>query len=972
MMSRTLARFALWGYLTVFLAASAPAQDWYIPYRSPCVKREDVFDFAKKPTVKLVAKDRYEIAFAAKGNCDATVSIVDGKGRVVRHLASGVLGANAPAPFKKGSLEQTLYWNGKDDLDLYVKDPESMKVKVSLGLKPTFEKLIADSGPKNLPGYVFSILISSEAAYVCIKGKGGTGHVSVRKFTREGKYIAALTPPPANMPLSKCGGYTQIEYEPGRYALHGYQLNTVYDLGTVIHATPGGSCGGIVSRPALVGNRLFFSNMGPDLRDGGDSTLFYIYTDGSRDVAGMKGQSFLGKMWHNAPRLVASPDGRKLYGTGFAQIGHGRSQRMPFVGVKDVDSAEQMKVFVGHHKKVGSDNAHLSNPVDIDCDAKGNVYVADQTNNRIQVFTPDGMHLRTIGMKTPLRVRVHRKTGDLYVLCRGQHEGRAAPQLVKLSAGNGFKEVFRQKFWCAAVMELDDYSKKPRLWVAGGGGLHPTWGVVLPGSRSRGWLDRSVQIWEERGDTFTKIADFDEDAKKAGGNAHIGRWQGNKVGNGGKLVCDPVRNTLYFDNRMFDLETGEYKGPFSTSPGGRAWNDIAFDKRGFMHIHFHPNHPAPGVGRVDPERAKVVTSAKHGSTTTYEEVPYDYGVENSGWTGALVTRCQGGAKGFQDGMGVNMRGDIAIPSNVYYVPRMDEREAWTSLGFARTANRGERFGSYANWKKKLLEKEKLGTQVYFIRRGPGISLHGGTIWTFNRTGEIRKASAVIAGDLINGTMIDEDLSVYFVNARPRMMGANYFLWGRGSMIGVKDAKPQHPFTGTMIKTKPDTDCRILCDGAAIPLEPRPTRPPDLKNGDYPQNSKPGADLCWVEGAAWLYAGASPIKPVGCECPSQRLHVDWWKRVYVPEAYRHSIGILDTNGNLIMHLGRYGNYDSAAGPKSRIPVGEDGVGVFCPHYISGTDDRLVFSSWGTWITVVKLGYHAENTVPVGRESRPGRE
>jgi hypothetical protein len=146
MMSRTLARFVSWGWMMALPAAPAFAQDWYIPYRRPCVKREDVFAFSKKPTVKLVAKDKYEITFAAKGNCDATVSIMDRKGRVVRHLASGVLGSNAPAPFKKNSLEQTLYWNGKDDLDLYAKDPESMKVKVSLGLKPTFEKLILGGG----------------------------------------------------------------------------------------------------------------------------------------------------------------------------------------------------------------------------------------------------------------------------------------------------------------------------------------------------------------------------------------------------------------------------------------------------------------------------------------------------------------------------------------------------------------------------------------------------------------------------------------------------------------------------------------------------------------------------------------------------------------------------------------------------------------------------------------------------------
>jgi hypothetical protein len=34
-----------------------------------------------------------------------------------------VLGRNAPEPFQKNSLRQTLLWNGKDDLGEYVKDP---------------------------------------------------------------------------------------------------------------------------------------------------------------------------------------------------------------------------------------------------------------------------------------------------------------------------------------------------------------------------------------------------------------------------------------------------------------------------------------------------------------------------------------------------------------------------------------------------------------------------------------------------------------------------------------------------------------------------------------------------------------------------------------------------------------------------------------------------------------------------------
>jgi hypothetical protein len=56
------------------------------------------------------------IRFAVKDACDATVAVTDAKGRIVRHLGSGMLGPNAPVPFLKNSLAQTLVWDGKDDI----------------------------------------------------------------------------------------------------------------------------------------------------------------------------------------------------------------------------------------------------------------------------------------------------------------------------------------------------------------------------------------------------------------------------------------------------------------------------------------------------------------------------------------------------------------------------------------------------------------------------------------------------------------------------------------------------------------------------------------------------------------------------------------------------------------------------------------------------------------------------------------
>jgi hypothetical protein len=271
--------------------------------------------------------------------------------------------------------------------------------------------------------------------------------------------------------------------------------------------------------------------------------------------------------------------------------------------------------------------------------------------------------------------------------------------------------------------------------------------------------------------------------------------------------------------------------------------------------------------------------------------------------------------------------------------------------------------SYAAFKKVLMEMEKRGEKVYSMPRRPGISLAGATIWTFDSTGEVRKASPVLIGDLLAGVMIDEDGALYFTNRRPKALGDKTFLAKRGGRFG--DPKYRgNVFTGTYMKT--GQDAVALLKKSPIRMDQPPDRPADLidTHGYYFDNTHD--DPCWVEGAEWFYAGASPIVPSECSCPSSRPHLDWYKRSYVPEVYRHSYGVVDTAGNLILHIGSYGNFDSGSGPKSKVPVGGDGIGIFVPRYISGTDNYVCFADWGERLTVLKLNYHAEETAPVAAE------
>jgi hypothetical protein len=151
--------------------------------------------------------------------------------------------------------------------------------------------------------------------------------------------------------------------------------------------------------------------------------------------------------------------------------------------------------------------------------------------------------------------------------------------------------------------------------------------------------------------------------------------------------------------------------------------------------------------------------------------------------------------------------------------------------------------------------------------------------------------------------------------------------------------------------------------ATVPMDEMPDRPPELAAVDFAGDQSANPRVCWVNGAEWLYAGASPIVSTGCSCPMSRFHLDWYKRIFVPETYRCSVGILDTNGNLIMHLGRYANFDTAPGAPDGCRPGGTDIGMTAARFMSGTDNYLCFEDWGERIVVLKLDYHTEEMVRI---------
>lgn len=962
-----------WAWVALAAVPASFAQEWWKPYSPPCTERENVFEFTEKPAVKLVGKDRYEITFAVKGYCDVTVAIVDpdptkelvkGRGIVVRHLASGVLGPNAPEPFQKNSLRQTLYWNGKDDLDIYHKTPEKLQVRVMLGLKPEFDKRLGGTSGNNLPGFVWGLAIGEDGAYVFVHGNH-RGHLFIRKFDHDGKYIHSLAPPPANLPESKMNGRAFIEYEPGKRAPHGAEISAMTTECQMFIQFAEGATGGFACQPALAGGRLFWlasAYMAPPPDQGMQTRMVYLYTDGSTDVKGLRGRSFAGGRF-DWPCFAVSPDQKTLYITG--GVPRGRSGTTAVLRCS-ADGDDPAAVFVGHLSEPGTDNTRFQNAVGLDCDASGRLYVADKGNNRIQVFSPDGKFLKTIPVDRPQFLRIHAKTGAIYVLHEAREQGKTVGRLTKFNSFDKPQEEFHVNNIVATAFALDSWTPKPRLWLAGEEVYHTTAGL-------EGGSGPSVRIYEERDRKLVQILDFDEVAREEGGASYFGRFHGaggDQRGHRSRSTCDPTREKLYSQMLIFDLRTGAYEGQFQVNA-----DDAAFDKKGYLHQH-PGSFPTSGVvHRQDPQRAQLVSSDGamtrqfgyvRGPIYRYPEVPYDYGEAirqgaRTLWTGAIVTKCQASAHEFQHGMGVNMRGDIIVCSRISYVPRMEDAMLAAALAGPRER---VNMGMYVDAPMKIFEqrlREALRQgDVYFLPRQPGVPVSGDTIWVYDATGEQRYGGyAAVIGGRLAGVQMDEDRNLYFTVGRPRMVGGTPFLEGKGGTYGLPDDKKnRNPFMGTFVKARP-SGVKALLKNAPVPLDQPPARPPDLG---------PAYSISegWIEGAEWFYAGVGPVVYLGCECPSSRPHLDWFKRSFVPEPYRHSIGVLDTNGNLILHIGRYGNFDSALGNKSLIPVGGDNIGITYARYIGGTDNYLAFEDWGERLVVLRLNYHAEEVAQIRME------
>lgn len=169
--------------------------------------------FVNQPALSKDSPGQYVVSFEVSENTDVTVAIIDPRdSTIVRHLAGGALGSNAPAPFARGTLAQRILWDGRDDFGAPVPSPELKLARVRAGMSVQLTDLVGDN-PYAFQGINGMVLAADGNIYVCgfpgdmTHNHWGSRYKLIRAFDPSGTYIRTVYPFPANLDSAKAKGW---------------------------------------------------------------------------------------------------------------------------------------------------------------------------------------------------------------------------------------------------------------------------------------------------------------------------------------------------------------------------------------------------------------------------------------------------------------------------------------------------------------------------------------------------------------------------------------------------------------------------------------------------------------------------------------------------------------------------------------------------------------------------------------------
>jgi len=909
------------------------------------IKRKEVFEFTQAPKLDKDG-DNYTISFSVKDYCDVTIVIENSSGKILRHLASGVLGPKPPKQFIANSLDQKVIWDGKNDEGKYVDTISDCRVRVSLGLKPVFEKRLYSSPYKRISNNAPILAVDESGVYTF----EGQGLEYVKHYDHDGNYVKTVYPFPANKIKDVKGLKLFKSLKDGKMYPQklGYNQATFLTSGTsAIDASQNTHAGGYAATAMAVKNGHIALAY---------DTLNRLGTDGSTKGLELNGPTVgITIPWRQNKRLIGpssiafSPDSKYLYITGFVyKVDFFESYGDCFHVVYKMEYGknEEPKIFVGkkeNDKGIGTDNNSFCVPTSVDTDKKGRVYISDFGNNRIQVYEENGTFLKSIPTPFPAKVFIDPKTQEIISFSNkiigassfvqksknlnisgmestmanlGTFENpkESKPEPVPIAGGSAAGG--RDQGSGGQVYEViyNSFSKNPAIWISSRkptGSLEEfAWGGQ---GNFSGWAGRGIKIVEKRDNKWVGVVDFgkraEEDVKQVRPPSFANQ----------RLHFNPSDGCLYVaEDNSFDKssnilvkinpDTSEITLvpiPFDAAEDIVFWyNDLAFLRTDYTVMRFN---------------SKI-----------WKEIPWDYGNEfdkvffqtfhaPERWVPAVAGLPIPGERPVHwqlGGMNINAKGHLAVVCYIRPNPVKPE-----------SLRPGEKSATYKFQYKPHIFPGKFGHYVVNI---------------YDSYGKMIKDDAFPGLHGADGLGIDmnDDLYVLLRNTR---------------YVSEKDKFLE--YTKTLVKVTPGKAKVVGTSQAEIPLPPDeiPKRNPDIIAHGVKS---------WVENADWFYGGVGHGGQGACACWHGGFAFDLLGRSFVSEANQYQVAVLDSSGNLILRVGQYSNADSY-GAKSPVPLGGNEIGIMAAHYVGVESDKRMFiaDTGNQRILSVKLNYEVDATIPL---------
>ena len=879
----------------------------------------------------------------------------------MRHLVSGVLGTKAPLPLQKDSKIQKIIWDGKDDQTNYVKSEElsGCKIRVSLGLKPQFEKTLYWS-PKRRMGNSMGVPVIKACKEGVLVGDG-KGVDRLTLYDHDGEYVRMIYPF-SNKQIKKVNGLEWQNVPQGDvYPMkHSLLLQTLLTSGNNSKDSDKHEAmnGNGITTLAVIENKIAISKnkLNRILLDGSTGNLKLEGPVTTKFKATNSNIAYGGPIYDVFPSSSAfSPDGKWLYLSGYIHhIGdtRGRAEinclhgvtRIPYEGEGDLEVfLGKITATTGQGNNMidsGKDDNTFTCATSVACDKAGRIYVSDFMNNRIQIYAPDKKLLKSIETSFPAKIQIHPDTEEIFVFSyivmnpkfTDQMHNEFKPTLTQFGA---FDNPVKKNTYSLPILnlpnglgygvwtknspyslELDFWSKDLRMWVSTG---------IMNNSIDYNWDQINIKIFELSQNQFKEINDFGKTVQK-----QIGRKKMPNVFSqvqypyvnpttGLLYIAEPSRNQNFDELVEINPVTNEVRIiplPFTTT-------DLAFDYQNNICL-----------------RSKDVVVRY--DFKTWKEVPWDYGEELTSFSVEAFGRSTSVISGLrlpsidtnqthQGGMSFSGKGNLIV-----------------SCVNLATHIRGE------SWNRKS-EIKQLEVKDFAVQLYPG-RLGSESIHVWDKHGKIVYKDAVPGLGRIDGVWINNDDQIFAMSVAQRVYNNKRYYNNRSE---------------TIMKFSP-LKARFLSNSevegfvpVVLPKGELPAQAPDLH----------GIGDMWAIGAEWFYGGAGFAGKIegggGCCCWHANFAVDGYSRSLAPIVDQYRVDIIDSNGNLIYKMGKIGNVDDGlpldknGGPKNPHSIGDDEVALFHACYVATASDKRIFivDIGNGRVVSVKMNYHLNEVIAI---------